>query len=216
MEFLLPLLTLATVQILAVISPGQSFLVISKLALSTGRPAALFASVGMGLGSTIWAIAAMIGLAVALKHDQWLYAMLKFCGGSYLGYLAVSHWRHSHDVASKEMQVSKKVTLSAAFLQGLLTQLANPKVIIFFGSIFFAFLPPHAPTWVSLICLIIVFCNETLWYSIVSFAFSIEKSQNFYFLAKTWIDRIIAFVLGAIGVKLILDALQIAGRYVDV
>ncbi|MEH6475443.1 MAG: hypothetical protein V7727_07120, partial [Sneathiella sp.] len=74
----------------------------------------------------------------------------------------------------------------------------------------------HAPTWVSLICLIIVFCNETLWYSIVSFAFSIEKSQNFYFSAKPWIDRIMALVLGAIGVKLILDALQIAGRYVDV
>ncbi|USG60373.1 LysE family translocator [Sneathiella marina] len=210
MEFLPPLLTLALVQVLAVVSPGQSFLVISKLALSAGRAAALSASIGMGLGSIVWATAAMVGLAVALKNDQWLYAALKFCGGGYLGYLAASHWRHAHDTSLGETRETGNVTLSRAFLQGFLTQLANPKVVIFFGSIFFAFIPPHAPTWVSLVCLIIVFFNETLWYSIVAFAFSIRKSQNFYYRAKTWMDRMMALILGAISLKLILDALRIA------
>jgi threonine/homoserine/homoserine lactone efflux protein len=213
LEFIPALASLALVHILAVISPGQSFLVVSKLALSSGRPAAFAASFGMGAGSVVWAGAALAGLALVLQHDLWLYALLKLGGGGYLVYIALAHWRHSKAELARSDVAAKPVSLPAAFLQGLMTQLANPKVVIFFGSIFFGLLPAHAPPWVYGASIVIVFSSECLWYSTVATAFSIDRSVKIYLRAKVWIDRTVAVVLGLIGLKLIYDASFIAGQY---
>ena len=206
MEFLLPLLTVAAVQLLAVISPGQSFIVISRLALSAGRPPAIAAAVGMGVGSIIWASAAILGLALILEQAVWLYALLKIAGGAYLLYLAIRLWRHAAEPLDLPGGGNGATSMRSAFVLGLLTQLANPKVAVFFGSIFFALLPAHAPAWVYAASVAIVFCNETLWYSAVSVVFSNRRSRTLYLEAKIWIDRVMALALGSIGAKLIADA----------
>ncbi len=205
-EFLLPLTTLAAVQLLAVISPGQSFVVVSKLALSGGRAGAVSASLGMGFGSVIWAGAAIAGLALVLEHAALLYAALKLAGGVYLLVLAFTLWRRAPRAVALEDGATGQVSLGAAFVLGLFTQLANPKVVVFFGSIFFALLPADAPLWVYAASIAIVFCNETLWYSTVSLAFSLRRPRSAYQRAKLWIDRVMALALGAIGAKLVTDA----------
>ncbi len=206
MEFLFPLLSLAAVQLLAVISPGQSFVVISKLALSSGRSSAVSAALGMGAGSVIWAVAAIAGLALVLEHAALLYSALKFAGGAYLLFLAFTLWKHAPRAVALGNGGDSPRALRSSFALGLFTQLANPKVVVFFGSIFFALLPPDAPFWVYAASIVIVFCNETLWYSLVSLAFSISPSRSAYLRAKAWIDRIMALALGAIGAKLVADA----------
>jgi threonine efflux protein len=212
LEFLLPLISLGAVQLLAVISPGQSFLVISKLALSAGRPPAMMAAIGMGVGSVVWATAAIAGLALILEQAVWLYALLKVAGGLYLLYLAFLLWWHAATPLTLENGRGGATSLPSAFMIGLLTQLANPKVVVFFGSIFFALLPAHAPLWVYVASLAIVFCNETIWYSAVSVALSNRRSRNLYLGAKSWIDRIMGAALGTIGVKLIASAFDAAPR----
>ena len=205
MDWLLPLATVAIVQLMAVISPGQSFLVISKLALSSGRPAALAATLGMGVGSVIWASAAILGLAVVLTRAAWLYSLLKIAGGLYLLYLAVMLWRHAADAIAVEPGNGKAMPLAPAFTTGLLTQLANPKVAVFFGSIFFALLPAEAPAWVYGTSVAIVFLNETGWYALVSLVFSSDRPRKAYFAAKAWIDRAMSAALGLIGARLMAD-----------
>ena len=68
MDYLAPLAILAITQLLAAISPGQSFVLISKLALSSNRSVALSAAMGLGLGTIIWSSAAILGVAFLIAY----------------------------------------------------------------------------------------------------------------------------------------------------
>jgi threonine/homoserine/homoserine lactone efflux protein len=96
--------------------------------------------------------------------------------------------------------------LHAAYALGTVTQLANPKVVVFFGSIFVALLPAHAPAWVYVTAVVIVFLNEIGWYSVVALVFSSARPRAAYMRAKVWIDRVMAGFLALIGARLIYDA----------
>jgi threonine/homoserine/homoserine lactone efflux protein len=206
MELALALATLAFVQLMAVMSPGQSFLFIVRTAIADGRPPALAATLGMGVGSCIWAVAAMLGMAIVLQQAAWAYALLKIAGGLYLIYLAVMVWRHASNIMDVDGDGMGHARLSTAFGRGLLIQIGNPKVVVFFGSIFFALLPASAPLWVLAAAVLIVFVNETAWYALVSVLFSARKPRGAYMRLKPLLDRLMAGLLGLIGAKLIADA----------
>jgi threonine/homoserine/homoserine lactone efflux protein len=205
MEFLAPLVTLWAVQLLAAISPGQSFVLISKLALSNPRPVALSAVMGLGLGTIIWSSAAILGVALLLETAAWAYTAFKIAGGIYLVWLAIMLWRHAPEPVELDGARTKLITPWRAFTLGSLTQLANPKVVVFFGSIFVALLPAHAPAWVYVAAVVIVFFNEIGWYTVVALLFSSARPRAAYMRAKTWIDRVMAGFLALIGVQLIAE-----------
>ena len=202
MEFVFPL---AVVHMMAAISPGQSFLFITRTAMTSGRIPALAATVGMAGGACVWAVAAMLGMAVILQQATWAYTILRIAGGLYLVYLAIMIWRHAP--AAIEIGTVKKqdMQLLGSLRNGFLIQLANPKVVVFFGSIFFALLPPDAPLWVSCAAVLIVLFNVTAWFTLVALLFSSPGPRGAYVRLKPSIDRVMAGVLGMIGMKLIAD-----------
>ena len=159
-ELLFPLITLWAVQLLAAISPGQSFVLISKLALSNPRPIALSAVMGLGAGTIIWSSAAIGGLAIVLEHAAWAYTAFKIAGGVYLLFLAIMLWRHARDPVELDPARQKQLRPWPAFMLGLATQLANPKPALFFGTIFLTLVPAHPPLWVYPVVLSIIFFND--------------------------------------------------------
>jgi threonine/homoserine/homoserine lactone efflux protein len=206
MEYLLPLATLTLVHLMAVISPGPGFLYIAKTAMAGGRAPALAASMGMAAGAVVWAVAAMLGTAVILQQAAWAYSALRIAGGLYLIYLAVMVWKHAQAAVVIGSAKGQTTQVLAAVRNGFLIEMSNPKVIVFFGSIFFALLPPGAPFWVSAVALGIVLLNEAVWFSLVALLFSASRPREAYMRVKPSIDRLMAGVLGMIGTKLIIDA----------
>jgi threonine/homoserine/homoserine lactone efflux protein len=206
MDYLAPLAILAITQLLAAISPGQSFVLISKLALSSNRSVALSAVMGLGLGTIIWSSAAILGVALLLKSAAWAYTAFKIAGGAYLIWLAAMLWRHAREPVEMTSTGRRLVSPARGFALGTVTQLANPKVVVFFGSIFVALLPAHAPAWVYVTAVVIVFLNEIGWYSVVALVFSSARPRAAYMRAKVWIDRVMAGFLAFIGARLIYDA----------
>ena len=202
MTYVWPLLTLWIVHLMAVMSPGQSFIVVSRTALGSGRAAGIAAALGMGAGILPWAIGALLGLAVLFARLPLLYATLKVLGGLYLIYVAIQIWRHAGDrVAAGDG--AAMVTPATAFRRGFWTQIANPKVAMFYGSIFVAILPPSPPLWLVAVIFAILLVNEIGWFAIVATFFSAEKPRQAYFSVKPVIDRVMAGVLGLLGAKLI-------------
>jgi threonine/homoserine/homoserine lactone efflux protein len=200
-----PLVTVAAIHLLAAMSPGPSFITVSRTALGSGRAAGLASALACGLGVLPWAIGAMLGIVIVFKQAPWLYAALKAVGGLYLIYLAVMLWRYA---ASPVALVGSGApqTLGQAFAQTFLTQVTNPKVAVFFSAIFVSVLPPDPPLWMAAAILGIVFSNETAWYSIVALGLSAARPRALYLRLKSVLDCAMAALLGALGVKLLADA----------
>ena len=95
-----------------------------------------------------------------------------------------------------------------AFLQGFFTQISNPKVVVFFGSIFVAMLPADVPVWLAAALIAVVSFNEVWWYSSVAMFFGSPPVRRFYLAAKTWIDRLTGIFLGFLGIRLLLKATE--------
>ena len=200
-----PLLTVAVVHLLAAMSPGPSFITVSRTALASGRQAGLASALACGFGVLPWAIGAILGVVIVFNQAPWLYAALKAAGGLYLLYLALMVWRHARspiEIADSD----PRQTLGQALGQTFLTQITNPKVAVFFSAIFVSVLPPDPPLWMMVAILSIVFANEAAWYSIVALGLSAARPRALYLSLKSILDHAMAALLGALGVKLLADA----------
>ncbi len=93
-----------------------------------------------------------------------------------------------------------------AWRLGFSTNVANPKVIVFYGSIFVALFAPDTPGWARIAALLIVAANESWWFALVALLFSSRPAQAAYRRARRWIDRATGAVMVIFGFRLILGA----------
>ncbi|MEB0133763.1 LysE family transporter [Actimicrobium sp. CCC2.4] len=189
---------------LGAMSPGPSFLLVARTAVSSSRIDGVATALGMGVGGVIFAVIALLGLHVLLTAIPWLYVVMKVVGGLYLMYLGYCIWRGANKPLSMSIPsaVSLSRTIFRSFRIGLVTQLSNPKTAIVYASVFTAFLPPVFPLSLALILVVLVFAVEAGWYIIVALALSSKGPQNFYLRYKAWLDRAAGAVMAFLGVKL--------------
>ena len=207
-ELLAALFGLALAQGLAVMSPGPSFVVVARTALTQSSAAALWVTAGLGAGTALWAGAALFGLGLLFETLPSLYLAVRVGGALFLLWLALKLWRGAAagdtDPAPTRNDASENLSAPRAFRLGLATQLANPKVVIFFGSVFVAFLPPSPTASFQFAALAVAVVIELLWYGIVSIALRRERLRHAYARAGATLDRVTGVVLAALGVRLLL------------
>jgi threonine/homoserine/homoserine lactone efflux protein len=198
------LLGLALVHLLAAASPGPSFVLVAQTAAGSGRRAGLLAAFAMMLGALAWAAAALYGLQALFARFEWLYLAMRIGGGLYLLYLAVMLWRHARQPLPEPGAAPGATGGTQGFARALALQLSNPKVMIFFGSIFLALLPAHPPGWMQAATLAIVAFNEFTWYALIGLLFSGGPARAIYRRAKFWLDRTMGGALALLGLRLAL------------
>lgn len=207
MEILTTLIGILGVLCLGIMSPGPSFVLVARTSVARSRADGFATAVGMGVGGTLFAVLALLGLQAVLLSVPILYMALKIAGGAYLVYLAVMIWRgskHTIDVSGNSGERSSKVYES--FKIGLVTQLSNPKTAIFYGSVFAALLPPNLSYSIVVLLVTTIFMLETSWYSVVALLLSSKAPRRVYLNLKTRIDRVASAIIGGLGLKLIFDA----------
>ena len=187
-------------------SPGASFVVVSRIALMQSRSNGLAAALGMGLGGLLFATLALGGLVALLQQVEWLFAILKLMGGVYLLVLALGTWRGAArplpDLGAAGLHHK---SAGRAVLLGFVTQVSNPKTVVVYASIFAAFLSGSAPAWMLFTLPLLIFLVEAGWYSLVALGFSAQRPRSLYLAAKVWIDRVTGLVMGALGARLIYE-----------
>jgi len=199
---LFTLVSIGVVQLLAVISPGPSFLITARTAVARSRRDGIKVALGLGAGTVVWAGAALFGLNALFHAMPILFMVMKFAGALFLLWIAYQIFVH----AKVPLRLEGGEQAGNPFLKGVLVQLSNPKVMVFFGSIFIAMLPANPPLWMLLALLAIVSFNEVWWYSAVALFFGAGPVRAFYLRAKTWIDRVTGVFLGGIGLRLLWNA----------
>ncbi len=199
---LLALASIGLVQLLAVMSPGPSFLITARTAVARSRVDGIKVALGLGAGTLVWAGAALFGLNALFHALPMLFMAMKFLGAFFLLWIAFQIFIH----AKIPLNLEAGGSFGNPFLKGVLVQLSNPKVMVFFGSIFIAMLPANPPLWMLLALLAIVSFNEVWWYSAVALFFGAGPVRAFYLRAKAWIDRVTGVFLGALGLRLLWNA----------
>jgi len=199
---LLTLLSIGLVQLLAVMSPGPSFLITARTAVARSRSDGIKVALGLGAGAGLWAIATLFGLNLLFQQVPVLYKVMQFAGGLFLLWIAYKIVRHAAEPIRLDA-IGGDGRLDHPFVKGFLTQISNPKVVLFFGSVFIAMLPHDIPLWMMLTLVLIVSFNDFWWYTAVALFFGSGPVRNFYLRAKKWIDRVTGLFLGSLGLRLL-------------
>ncbi len=122
------------------VTPGPSILYVMSRSVGQGRTAGLVSALGLGTGSLIHAGAAALGLSVILAYSPLAYTGVKYLGAGYLVYLGV------RILLVRDRQLSTAVlahvSLTRVFWQGVVTELLNPKIVLFFMSFLPQFVDP--------------------------------------------------------------------------
>jgi len=122
------------------VTPGPSILYVMSRSVGQGRTAGLVSALGLGTGSLIHAGAAALGLSVILAYSPLAYTAVKYLGAGYLVYLGV------RILLARDRQLSTAVlaraSLTRVFWQGVVTELLNPKIVLFFMSFLPQFVDP--------------------------------------------------------------------------
>jgi homoserine/homoserine lactone efflux protein len=140
------------------ITPGPAVLLVSAYGFKSGMRASFAASLGIQTGNTIYLLVSAAGLGAILATSEAAFTIVKWAGAAYLIFLGVrTIW-----MAGAPREATGVRTIDHPYVQALLTQLGNPKSVLFFGALLPQFLDTHRPLWPQyLIMWAIVALGET-------------------------------------------------------
>jgi RhtB (resistance to homoserine/threonine) family protein len=135
------------VAIVLIVTPGPDTALIIRNALRGGARSASLSAIGIALGSTIWAAASVLGVAVLLESSDVAFTVLKYAGAAYLVYLGlrslIGSFRNDGDATATTSPAAQRRQTMNPFGQGLLNNLLNPKAGAIFVSVMPQFIEPH-------------------------------------------------------------------------
>ncbi|MGF6269679.1 threonine/homoserine/homoserine lactone efflux protein [Lelliottia nimipressuralis] len=184
-------------------SPGVSFLLVARTAMSSSRRVALSVAAGLGFGALIFAVIALAGLHTLLTLVPSLYTALKVAGGCYLLWLALKILRRPSNRVIDSATIDE-VSASKAFLTGVLTQISNPHTALVFASIFSAALSKNIQPAMYIILPLMAFVIDVLWYAIVACLLSSDGPRLAYIKYRKFIDKLSGGVMAFLGLRLLL------------
>ena len=130
----------ALTTLLLTASPGPGVLYVVARSVSQGRKAGFASMFGIESGEVLWLIATATGIAALLAPSVSALTFLRFAGAAYLIYLGVQRWR-----AAEIPPAPARARVGRIYLQGVVTQVLNPKVAVFFIAFLPQFLNPAQP-----------------------------------------------------------------------
>lgn len=199
---ILSLASLFVVSLATCLVPGPNNFMLMRLGMRRGRSAALAAGVGTTLACIVWCAAAALGLAAVLAAAPWLYKALRIGGGLYLLGFAWSLWR-SQSASPDAAQEATGRTWPGDVWQGFAVNMTNPKSVLFFASIFSAYVGPDTPLWVHVAAVAVVCVVCFTWQVAMAHLFSARQAVAAYGRARRPLDVIAALLMGGFGVSLI-------------
>lgn len=203
----LEFITIASVHFLAVASPGPDFAIVMKHSISFGRRAAIYTSIGIGLGILLHVTYSLLGIGILIKTTPWLFNGLMYIAAAYLIYIGVGALR-SEPTSFNGKQDSKTdqplISDKKAFWIGFVTNGVNPKATLFFLSVFAVVVSPDTPSTIKIAYGLYLAFATGLWFCCLSLFLSTDKVRQAIGKHGFWFDRLMGLVLILLACKLIL------------
>ncbi|SHG04166.1 LysE family translocator [Vibrio gazogenes] len=203
------LLTLASIHWIALMSPGPDFALVIQNATRYGRTTGIYIALGLSFGILIHSILSLTGISLIVHtHPVW-FALIQIAGGSYLAWLGLStlsslyqrkktrHQPETLSPASLWLDNRKQ-----AFSKGFLTNLLNPKALVFFISLMSSLIPADFPASGKMLALVILWGLSFFWFAILAWLLSSPRLQNKLHAAAVYIDGLCGIIFSVLGLMI--------------
>jgi RhtB (resistance to homoserine/threonine) family protein len=192
--------------VLLILIPGPDTAVVTKNALFGGRRGGVYAAIGVSVGLAIWTLAAAVGLAALLQASSVAFTALKVAGAIYLVWMGIQMLRTAGRVGAASTGGVARGARRKALRQGLLSDLSNPKIAVFFTSFLPQFVGTEGSAFASLLVLGGIFCVLTaLWLAFYGALVGHGSTWLRRPAVRKALDRFTGVVLIGFGVSLALD-----------
>lgn len=198
-------LTVALVHLIALMSPGPDFFFVSQTAASRSRREAMMGVVGISLGIVVWAGVALMGLHLILHKMAWLHQIIMVGGGIYLCWMG---WQLLRSARAQQAQPAAEAQVALpkagrSFIRGFLTNLSNPKAVIYFGSVFSLFVGDSVGAGARWGLFLLIVAETFVWFSLVAVVFALPAMRRGYQRLAKWIDGVAGVLFTGFGLHLI-------------
>jgi threonine efflux protein len=191
------------VHLMGLLSPGPDFFYVSRAAAIHSRRTAIYGVIGITIGVTIWATAAVLGLAIVFKTMPALQGIVMALGGSYLFYLGVKMARITTNAVFDETNLRQNTESKNEIIKGLLVNLSNAKVVIYFSSVMSFVLVNITETRQMLTALFLIMIETFVYFYVISLLFSRPFAKRFYSRYSRYIDNASGVIFILFGAYLI-------------
>ncbi|HLE98672.1 MAG TPA: LysE family translocator [Gaiellaceae bacterium] len=158
------LVAFVAVSAVVICTPGQDTALTIRNTLSGGRRSGVATAGGVALGQALWTVAASAGIVAVLSASEPVFRALKLAGAAYLIFLGAESLYSALARRSREDGIRRPrvpSTPARALRQGLVSNLGNPKMAVFFASLLPQFAPSGGGSFAVLLSLGLVFCTMT-------------------------------------------------------
>lgn len=191
---------------LVICVPGPDTALTVRNALTGGRRCGVHTGAGVATGQLVWTVAVSVGVAGILAASTPAFLLMKLLGAAYLIYLGVqslrSAWRRSEPAAGIDSD-SPPVWPARAFRQGLISNLANPKMAAFFLSLLPQFVSPETGGVAGFPLLGGMFCLMTFGW-LAAYSIAVDRARRLLSRSRVrrTLDAVTGGVLVGFGVRL--------------
>ncbi len=213
-------LAFAVAAALLTITPGLDTMFVVRTSIASGPRTGMVGGLGVCLGTLCWATASAAGVTAILVASQAAYDTLRVVGAVYLGFVGLRMlWRSRKTATTTSISdgvgwaPGRTSSGLEAFRTGLLTNLLNPKVGVFYVTLLPQFVPRHAPVFAFSLLLASIHATEGMaWFGVLTAATTRVRRLLSRSVVKRWLDRATACVFIGFGARLALEGGRLAPR----
>ncbi|WP_076420136.1 LysE family translocator [Colwellia sp. UCD-KL20] len=193
------IISVAFITILAVISPGADFALVTRNSYLYGRKAGLLTTLGIGLGVQVHVFYTMIGVGILITAQPSLFVILKGFGAAYLIYVGYQTF-FSKPVETNNLKASSSMITSFESIRlGFFTNALNPKTTLFVLSTYSQIVSPNTPLLQQYSYGVFMTIAHWAWFTMVCMFFSTPLLRQKMLNHQQPINQVIGFALAALG-----------------
>lgn len=195
---------------LAIISPGPNFILVVNASLNRTRGEGLSTSAGVAVGSALFAVAGLLGFMLLIQSIPHFQGIMRYLGSGYLlflGFKMILSFRTQQILPEmNQYSLQSGKGWAGSFLQGLVTNMTNPKAWAFYISLFALVGHPDFPLWAKLLICITIFLMALSWYGTITLVISNHHFRRAFTRIQGWMNLAFGLILTGFALEIFLKS----------
>lgn len=202
-DIYLQFISIATIHLFAVMSPGPDFIIIVRQSISSGRRSALMTSLGIGIGILMHIILCVFGLGMIIKESDLLFKVIQIIGCLYLAYLGIISIKSKNSTTKSKYNDESNFNAFESFKLGFLTNVLNPKATLFFLSLYILIISNNTPFEFQILFGLWMSFATGLWFAFLSLILTNKSIVSKIEFMSTKIQKLTGMILIIFAMKLL-------------